>query len=67
LIFFVVAVVAVLPGLGGDLGEAAWIAKALPFVFLILLVFARIMEWTGLSSGLGVGQRALEQTSPRHD
>jgi uncharacterized membrane protein YtjA (UPF0391 family) len=60
LIFFVVAVVAVLLGFGGTLGEAAWIAKSLPFVSLILLVVARIMEWKGLSSGRGVGQRALE-------
>ena len=45
-------VVAPLLGSGGVLGEAAWIAKVLPFVFLILLVVALIMGRKGLSSDL---------------
>jgi uncharacterized membrane protein YtjA (UPF0391 family) len=67
LIFLVVEVVDAVLGFGGTVGEAAWIAKVLPFVFLILLVVALIMGRKGLSSGLGVGQRALQQTSHRHD
>ena len=47
-----VAVVAAVLGFGGIVDEAAWIAKAMPFVFLILLVVARIMGRKGLSSGL---------------
>jgi uncharacterized membrane protein YtjA (UPF0391 family) len=52
LILLVVAVVAAVLGFGGIVDAAAWFAKVLPFVFLILLAIALIMGRKGLSSGL---------------
>lgn len=43
IIFLVVAIVAAVLGFGGIAGEAAWIAKILLFVFLILAVVSFIM------------------------
>jgi uncharacterized membrane protein YtjA (UPF0391 family) len=52
LISLVVAVVAAVLGFAEILGESVWIAKVLPFVFLILLVLALIMGRKRLWSDL---------------
>jgi uncharacterized membrane protein YtjA (UPF0391 family) len=43
LIFLLVAILAAVFGFGGIAGEAAWIAKILLFVFLILAVISLVM------------------------
>lgn len=52
LVFLVVAIIAAVFGFGGIAGEAAWIARILLFVFLILFVGAFILGRKGPSSGL---------------
>ena len=49
-----VAVVAAVLGFGGIVDEAAWIAKALTFVFMILFVVARISFRAAYESGNGL-------------
>jgi uncharacterized membrane protein YtjA (UPF0391 family) len=48
-------VVAAVLGFGGMVGEAAWIAKVLPFVFLILLIVALIVGRKGFRAAHGSG------------
>lgn len=52
LIFLVVAILAAVFGFGGIAGDAAWIAKILLVVFLILAVVSFLMGRKGPSSGL---------------
>jgi uncharacterized membrane protein YtjA (UPF0391 family) len=52
LIFLIVAVVAGVFGFGGIAGEAAWIAKVLVFVFLILFVASLVLGRKGPRGGL---------------
>ena len=52
LIFIVVAIIAAVFGFGGIAGEAAWIAKILLVVFLILAVVSFVFGRKGPSSGL---------------
>jgi uncharacterized membrane protein YtjA (UPF0391 family) len=46
-IFLLVAIVAAVFGFGGIAGEAAWIAKILLFVFLILFVASLVLGRRG--------------------
>ena len=50
LVFLVVAIIAAVLGFGGIAGEAAWIAKILLFVFLILAVVSLVMGRRGSGS-----------------
>lgn len=43
LIFLVIAILAAVFGFGGIAGEAAWIAKVLLFLFLILAVISFVL------------------------
>ena len=43
IIFFVIAIIAAVFGFGGISAEAAWIAKILFFVFLILFVVSLVL------------------------
>jgi uncharacterized membrane protein YtjA (UPF0391 family) len=52
LIFLVVAIIAAVFGFGGIAGDAAWIAKILLVVFLILAAVSLILGRRGPSSGL---------------
>ncbi|WP_169974869.1 DUF1328 domain-containing protein [Tautonia rosea] len=52
LIFLVVAIVAAVFGFGGLAQDAAWIAKILFFVFLVLFVVSLILGRKGPSTGL---------------
>src|SRR5262249_49785744 len=52
LIFLVVAILAAVFGFGGIAGDAAWIAKILLVIFLILAVISLIMGRKGPSTGL---------------
>ena len=47
LVFLLVAIVAAVFGFGGIAGEAAWIAKVLLFVFLILFVVSLVFGRKG--------------------
>jgi uncharacterized membrane protein YtjA (UPF0391 family) len=47
LLFLVVAIVAAVLGFGGIAADAAWIAKILCFVFLILFVVSLVMGRSG--------------------
>jgi uncharacterized membrane protein YtjA (UPF0391 family) len=46
-IFLIIAIVAAVLGFGGIAGEAAWIAKILLFVFLILFVVSFVLGRRG--------------------
>jgi uncharacterized membrane protein YtjA (UPF0391 family) len=50
-VFLIVALVAAVFGFGGIAGEAAWIAKILLFVFLVLFVVSLVLGRRG-STGL---------------
>ena len=52
IIFLVVAILAAVFGFGGIAGEAAWIAKILLIVFLILAVGSFLLGRKGPPSGL---------------
>jgi uncharacterized membrane protein YtjA (UPF0391 family) len=52
IIFLVVAIIAAVVGFGGIAGDAAWIAKILLGVFLILAVLSFLLGRKGPSSGL---------------
>lgn len=52
ILFLIVAIVAGVFGFGGIAGEAAWIAKVLLFVFVILFVVALVLGKKGPTAGL---------------
>jgi uncharacterized membrane protein YtjA (UPF0391 family) len=52
LIFLVVAVIAAVFGFGGVAGDAAWIAKVLLVVFLLLAAVSFVLGQKGPASGL---------------
>lgn len=52
IIFLVIAIIAAVLGFGGIAGDAAWIAKILLFVFLVLFVVSLILGRRGPSSGI---------------
>jgi uncharacterized membrane protein YtjA (UPF0391 family) len=51
LIFLVVALIAAVFGFGGIAADAAWIAKILFFVFIVLFVASLILGKQGPSAG----------------
>lgn len=52
LIFLIIALIAAVFGFGGIAADAAWFAKILFFVFLILFVISLIFGRRGPSSGI---------------
>jgi uncharacterized membrane protein YtjA (UPF0391 family) len=52
LIFLVVAIIAAVFGFGGISSDAAWIAKILFFIFLVLFVVMLVLGRKGPATGL---------------